>query len=197
MKPENEENKEVFDLVKDLQASIELSFQADAVPLKKWLYKALATNNLASRCYIFNGCEEKECPAYKNESGRCWLIAGTMCDGRPRGKFVDKYGFCTKCDYFQYVIGNNPVHGLRELIIILVRNLEIKNDAINDALSDIKILKGLLPICASCKKIRDTKGSWNQIECYITDHSEAEFTHSICPDCYKKLMDELNLASGN
>jgi len=51
---------------------------------------------------------------------------------------------------------------------------------------DVKILSGFLPICASCKKIRDDKGYWDQIESYIRDHSEAEFTHSICPDCAKK-----------
>jgi PAS domain S-box-containing protein len=58
---------------------------------------------------------------------------------------------------------------------------------LQDALGKIKTLSGLLPICASCKKIRDDKGYWNQIEAYIGDHSEAEFTHSICPECMKKL----------
>ena len=55
------------------------------------------------------------------------------------------------------------------------------------ALSKAKTLSGLIPICASCKKIRDSKDDWNQIETYIHDHSEADFTHSICPDCSKKL----------
>jgi len=56
-----------------------------------------------------------------------------------------------------------------------------------------KTLKGFLPICASCKKIRDDKGYWNQIESYIRDHSEAEFSHGICPECIEKLYPELNL----
>ena len=55
------------------------------------------------------------------------------------------------------------------------------------ALSEIKILSGLLPICSSCKKIRDEKGYWKQIESYIRDHSEAEFSHGICDECYEKL----------
>ena len=55
------------------------------------------------------------------------------------------------------------------------------------ALAEIKQLTGLLPICASCKKIRDDQGYWNQIETYIHEHSEAQFSHSICPDCFKKL----------
>ena len=59
------------------------------------------------------------------------------------------------------------------------------------ALAEIKTLSGMLPICASCKKIRDDRGYWNQIESYIRDHSQAEFTHSICPECAKKLYPEL------
>jgi len=55
------------------------------------------------------------------------------------------------------------------------------------ALAEVKKLSGLLPICASCKKIRDDKGYWQQIEAYIRDHSEAEFSHGICPECAKKL----------
>jgi len=56
-----------------------------------------------------------------------------------------------------------------------------------EALSNVRILRGLFPICASCKKIRDDRGYWSQIESYIRDHSEAEFSHSICPDCMKAL----------
>ena len=62
---------------------------------------------------------------------------------------------------------------------------------LQEALDNIKTLKGLLPICASCKNIRDDRGYWNQIEAYITYHSEAEFSHGICPDCAKKLYSDL------
>lgn len=58
---------------------------------------------------------------------------------------------------------------------------------LQEALAKVKILSGLLPICASCKKIRDDKGYWNQIETYIRERSEADFTHSICPKCAKML----------
>lgn len=58
---------------------------------------------------------------------------------------------------------------------------------LQEALAKVKTLSGLIPICASCKKIRDDKGYWNQIETYISDHSEADFTHGICPQCAKKL----------
>jgi hypothetical protein len=62
---------------------------------------------------------------------------------------------------------------------------------LKDALTKVKTLSGLLPICASCKKNRDDTGYWNQIETYHK-HSEAEFTHSICPECKEKLYPELN-----
>lgn len=55
------------------------------------------------------------------------------------------------------------------------------------ALAQVKTLSGLLPMCASCKKVRDDAGYWNQIEAYIESHSEAEFSHGICPDCLTKL----------
>jgi PAS domain S-box-containing protein len=58
---------------------------------------------------------------------------------------------------------------------------------LQDALDKIKTLRGIIPICASCKKIRDDKGYWNQLENYIKEHSEADFSHGICPDCAKKL----------
>jgi PAS domain S-box-containing protein len=61
---------------------------------------------------------------------------------------------------------------------------------LQNALSHIKTLSGLLPICSSCKKIRDDTGFWNQIEFYIQQHSDAEFTHSFCPDCVKRLYPE-------
>ncbi len=63
-------------------------------------------------------------------------------------------------------------------------------DNLKKSLAKVRKLSGLLPICASCKKIRDDKGYWNQIEAYIRDHSEAEFSHGICPECSEKLYPE-------
>jgi hypothetical protein len=58
------------------------------------------------------------------------------------------------------------------------------------SLAQVKLLSGFLPICSSCKKIRDDKGYWNEVERYICGHSEAEFSHSICPDCMRRLYPE-------
>ena len=62
---------------------------------------------------------------------------------------------------------------------------------LQDALAKIKTLRGIIPICASCKKIRDDKGYWNKLENYLRDHSEADFSHGICPQCVKALYPEL------
>lgn len=70
--------------------------------------------------------------------------------------------------------------------------LQEKNDELETSLAEIKTLSGLLPICSSCKKIRDDKGYWGQLESYITKHSEAQFSHGICPECYAKLKIELS-----
>jgi len=63
---------------------------------------------------------------------------------------------------------------------------------LQDALNRVKLLSGLLPICASCKKIRDDRGRWKRLEEYISEHSEAEFTHGICRDCAKRLYPKLD-----
>jgi PAS domain S-box-containing protein len=60
------------------------------------------------------------------------------------------------------------------------------------ALGDVKTLSGLVPICAHCKKIRDDKGFWTQVEGYIQKHSNAQFSHGVCPDCAKKYYPDLN-----
>lgn len=69
--------------------------------------------------------------------------------------------------------------------------LESTNSELKNALTNVKQLSGLLPICASCKKIRNDKGYWEQIEGYVRDHSEAQFSHGICPGCVKTLYSDL------
>ena len=69
------------------------------------------------------------------------------------------------------------------------RNLLIHR--LQDALEHVRTLSGMLPICSYCKKIRDDKGYWNQLESYLRDNSGAEFTHSICPDCAIRVIRDL------
>ncbi|GAX61661.1 sensor protein with HAMP domain [Candidatus Scalindua japonica] len=75
--------------------------------------------------------------------------------------------------------------------IITQHKLQKSNQRLKLILKEVKELSGLLPICASCKKIRDDKGYWNQIESYIKKHSKAEFSHSVCPECVKELYPEI------
>jgi len=60
------------------------------------------------------------------------------------------------------------------------------------ALEEVKTLKGFIPICSSCHKIRDDEGFWQRLELYISAHSDAQFSHGICPDCRKKLYPEFS-----
>ena len=67
------------------------------------------------------------------------------------------------------------------------RELERINKKLKEAFDTINTLHGIIPICASCKKIRDDKGAWSQVESYISKHSDVQFSHGICPECVKKL----------
>jgi PAS domain S-box-containing protein len=79
--------------------------------------------------------------------------------------------------------------------ITLRKQAEVERERLiaelQEALAKVKTLSGLLPICASCKKIRDDKGYWNQIEVYIGDRAEVDFSHGICPDCAKRLYPDI------
>lgn len=96
-------------------------------------------------------------------------------------------------------IATLPIGLILVLMIVLVSGikrkqaeeaLRLERDKLQRALAEVKQLSDFLPICASCKKIRDDKGYWNQIESYISQHSEAKFSHGICPECAKKLYPE-------
>lgn len=77
----------------------------------------------------------------------------------------------------------------KEMDIRKARELELRrsNDELQKALREVKVLRGLIPICASCKKIRNDGGFWQQLEEYLGEHSEAEFSHGLCQPCIKKL----------
>lgn len=106
-------------------------------------------------------------------------------------------------DNFQY----DPVYSIRYLAtysVVLAAayglesarkrfsdQLNAEKEELKKALNEVKTLHGLLPICANCKKIRNDKGSWQQLELYIRNHSDAEFSHDICPDCARELYGDL------
>jgi ligand-binding sensor domain-containing protein len=80
---------------------------------------------------------------------------------------------------------------LEHLVTLRTLELSSRNEELSAALGNVKQLSGLLPICASCKKIRDDRGYWNQLETYITRHTDVDFSHGICPECVQELYPEL------
>jgi PAS domain S-box-containing protein len=97
-----------------------------------------------------------------------------------------------------WIITQVVSYGERNASLGLVRDISERKRAteerekliaeLREALDNIKTLRGLVPICANCKKIRDDKGYWQQVEVYVRDHSEATFTHGLCPECAKLLF---------
>jgi len=114
----------------------------------------------------------------------------------PNGK---PFGTICVLDKKENPYSKNFIQLIQDFRQLIESNLELiymnhilgeKNKRFSDYLSEIQTLRGILPICSNCKKIRDDKGYWNQIEAYISDHSEAQFSHSICPECAKELYPE-------
>ncbi len=78
---------------------------------------------------------------------------------------------------------------IRQLLVAERKTVE----ALRRAQAEIQVLEGLLPICSQCKKIRDAGGGWTRVETYISRHTNAQFTHSYCPDCARKALEEAGL----
>ncbi len=91
----------------------------------------------------------------------------------------------------------NPAELLAR-VAVGIRMVDLQNELakrirdLQRALNEIKTLRGIVPICAHCKKVRDDTGFWQQVEVYVRDHTEAQFSHGLCPDCIKNLYPELH-----
>ena len=77
-------------------------------------------------------------------------------------------------------------------MVELQETLAARIEELGQALEEIKTLRGILPICASCKKIRDDQGYWQQVEVYVHDHTDAQFSHGLCPECIRKLYPDMD-----
>jgi len=108
---------------------------------------------------------------HKNGELRQAMMSGSMMQGRRKmiSSFID-------------ITERKQAEAEREKLFIKLQ----------EAFAEVRTLSGLLPICSSCKKIRDDQGYWNVLEAYLTKHSEAQFTHGICPDCMVKLYPEIS-----
>ena len=120
--------------------------------------------------------------------------------GRP---LTEERTYRTKDGSSVHVLASSSViaYGGKRVVCIIVRDIterkklehdrEILIKELQTALSNIRTLSGLIPICSSCKKIRDDRGYWNQLEQFLMEHSDATLSHGICPDCAKKLYPEV------
>ena len=114
-----------------------------------------------------------------------WLLVEMLSDLSLPATFLPYWHAVMRLAFFLIVIwlldGRQRAEREREKLI----------EELQEALASVKTLRGLLPICSSCKKVRDDRGYWNQIESFVRERSEAAFSHSICPECEKKLYSEL------
>lgn len=183
-------DRNMLEVIDSLRTFIELSQQNEERPWDQWI--SATVKSIEVNCWEKQKCVKEGCPAFMNSCGRCWLIAGTMCGECAEGDFALKYRSCMKCDVFQGAVYKDPSTELRELLIILIYSFRTKHNALQNAMENMRVLRGLLPICASCKKVRNDTGYWEQIEIYVRRNSEAEFSHGLCPECGEKAMDELD-----
>jgi len=116
-----------------------------------------------------------------------FLTALSQVEDKVKAFEVGGVDYITKPFYREEVLARVNTH-LK--INQLTKTLAQKNKELQEALDKVSTLSGLIPICAYCKKIRDDSGYWHQVEAYIQEHSEADFTHGMCPECIKKIYPE-------
>lgn len=137
-------------------------------------------------------CHTENCPLAQILKGQQEFI----CEPQKEEKGEIKYFIVTARPLYG---PNNEILGVIESFQDITTRKKMEKEKeqliteLQESLEQVNLLTGFLPICASCKKIRDDEGYWNQIESYISKHSDVEFSHGICPDCSKKLYPDLNL----
>lgn len=117
-------------------------------------------------------------------SALVWFVAIDLDGPSDHSRFVSVWNMGIRLGAFTFVAF--AVFQIR----LLLEQERATSAALRTALSEIKILEGILPICAQCKKIRNTEDTWVQMESYISKHSGAVFSHGYCPECARKFMEE-------
>ena len=115
------------------------------------------------------------------------FFESVSCDRYYHGRIASMVDVSGK--YSGAVIILNDVTELK----LAEQQIRIQRDELEQVLHELKVLHGILPICSNCKKIRDDKGNWDHVEVYMRDHTDAEFSHSLCPECAEKLYPGMNL----
>lgn len=176
LEPKHVLHEAFLKLKSDLKNFIELSMQGNEKSFGEAI--AAVSHKIESRCWLKKQCSEQQCPAYQNDSGRCWLIAGTMCGGEVQGKFAKKYESCLKCEVYREAVYNNPVTEVEEHLIILVHSLMAKQHELNE-LATTDFLTGLnnrryFDICIN-EKIEEAKRSNHWLYIVMIDINDFKF----------------------
>lgn len=198
------EYKEIFEKLRQSRASLESVFN-NAIPLciTNKDFGIVQANNAyynifghptqqseIQKCFDSRPsqeCQSENCPLVKILQGETEVVLDMK---KKDAKGQEKIFIVTARPFLD---ANNKIIGIVESFQDITKRKfaeDVKAELIEElqkALDEVNLLSGFLPICASCKKIRDDKGYWNQIETYIRDHSQAEFSHSICPECAQDL----------
>jgi len=164
-------------------------------------YNVLAMNKKASE--FLEGSKEGRTKCYNlthNREKRCWEHGETCplkecLETKEFARAVHKHIYEGK-EVFEEITATPVLDDNGEVLYVLEELRDISKllkleTVINSLRNEVKTLQGLLPICASCKKIRDDEGYWSEVDKYISDRSEIKFSHSICPDCLKDLYPEV------
>jgi len=181
----------------------------------EWL-QSFEQSSKEQGAFVFNGAKRifrYMAPLYVEESClRCHAEQGYKI-GDIRGGISVVIPYLAKQDNFTLFAGYSIIAVLgavliitggallgRKRVLLLQANRSLQTEVaerqkliheLEEALSQIKTLRGIVPICSYCKQIRDDQGYWNQLEAYISKHSSAEFSHGICPKCMKELFPEI------
>jgi hypothetical protein len=132
---------------------------------------------------------EKVVAAYEPVALLNWGIVAKTDMAEIRAPFIKAGLICGLLAIIAIMIGTVIFIKVTEPLIVTLHDTIAE---LQKALADVNQLSGLLPICSYCKKIRDDKGYWNQLEAYLQKHTEAQFSHGICPDCEKKIYADLD-----
>jgi hypothetical protein len=119
-----------------------------------------------------------------------FLFSSLKNENRYKSPYNDYHDHLEKFSHFIHKFLSNSAEML--FICEILSKMWDRNIELANQFAQIKMLHGFLPICAKCKKIRDDKGFWNQIESYISAHSDAIFSHGLCPNCAEKLYPEFS-----
>jgi len=162
-----------YDNPEDLVSSIsDIAAQYYASTEDRKLYKKILKKN--------GKVENFEFKAKRKDGSEIWVSNSTRAYFDAEGMVVRYEGIVLD------ITARKQAEHQREILIF----------DLQEALNEVKLLSGLIPICTHCKKIRDDKGYWNRIEAYIQDHSEAKFSHSICQECAKKHYPGMDIYDG-